>query len=475
MKAYKLLFLSILLIISCVNVSDNLTVPRIEESVEGIITQSEALKTLDEFLSETGMHKTKAGEIRTYSKVEPHFPDFKTKGNDCNPDAYLVNFDNNQGFAILGAKTSVAPIIAVVEQGNTDWERLLPIQKLESLLMKSSKEEVDSDILGKGMTSEEIMTSCVIGALYGDTEVEYEDTKAGYTTNLGPLMGNNYQFGQNVTYCHKGSNRFVTNGCASTAISMILAYNSYPPMVVDACHIDYTKCDTNDGMGYFFKFSDDRVFIKPEDYFKNAWLIPSALSDSQQLSLLNKVDANVISDHGTPSTYGMQPFYRTRYRLTSGVYYMLNCVINNWNGTGTMPDAAVSGLTDLGYTNVKKTKEKSLSSNQITTIISMLNNNKPVLMCGWSLFSLSSSHYWVVDGIRQNSSGTLICCNWGHSGYCDGWFSSDCIREETPIATKSAKKTGNGWNNIIVFSYDIPSTSTAVDIHDFFDNHRVTY
>ena len=32
-------------------------------------------------------------------------------------------------------------------------------------------------------------------------------------------------------------------------------------------------------------------------------------------------------------------------------------------------------------------------------------------MCGWSLGSLSESHYWVVDGIKNENGNTLIHCN----------------------------------------------------------------
>lgn len=103
----------------------------------------------------------------------------------------------------------------------------------------------------------------------------------------------------------------------------------------------------------------------------------------------------------------------------------------------------------------------------------MLYANKPVLMCGWSLWSLGESHYWVVDGIRRNSDETLIHCNWGHSGDYNGWFASDCIREDTPVSSKSSG-TGNGWNHIIVFSYN-KNYSVVNSIREFYDEHRVTY
>lgn len=456
--------------------------PNLDPENYAVIPIDEALNTLTTFLSETEMTNTKSGIERTYSTVSTHYSEQpQTKSGDCIPDAYLVNFDDNQGFAILGANTSIAPIIAVVENGNTDWDRLLPKQNNE--LARTKSEDIginpEQDLLGPGLSPDQIMTLCVIGALYGSDEKDETETKSGpYTTDIEPLMGYNFQFGQNVTYCHKGSNRFVTNGCASTAISMIISYNNYPKMTVDYSLLDYSCCDSNDGVGYRFLFSDDIVYLKTSDYFTNSGSIPTSLTTDQKLGLLTKIDSHVISDHGTPTVYDGISFKRTRYKLTSGVYYTLSNIIKNWNGTGTMPGAAVDGLEALGYTNVSKTQKSSLTSGQISTIINMLNANKPVLMCGWSLFSLSQSHYWVVDGIRQNSNETLICCNWGHSGTNDGWFSSDCIRENAMVATKSNKKSsgsGNGWNNIIVFSYDMSSSTPNRYVHTFYDEHRVSY
>ena len=129
---------------------------------------------------------------------------------------------------------------------------------------------------------------------------------------------------------------------------------------------------------------------------------------------------------------------------------------------------------DLGYTSVDKTKKKELTSAQITTITNMLKAGKPVLMCGWSLGSLSESHYWVVDGIKNENGNTLIHCNWGRSGSSNGWFASDCIRSDAPVSTKSSD-ANNGWNNIIVFSYNMSSTTPSRTINEFYNEHRATY
>lgn len=439
-----------------------------------VVSVEDALQHLYQFLSETQMTKTVSGEDRTISSITPHYSDKPlTKSGDSIPDAYLVNFADESGFALLGANSSIAPIIAVIETGSTDWDKLLPDETIEPQSMDCIDPECD--LLGPGMSPDQILTSCVIGALYGENIDNQCDTKSGpYAIDITPLLGSNFRFGQNVTYCHKGSNRFVTNGCASTAISMIIAYNNYPIMTVDYSLLNYSNCDVEDGVGYRYVFSDDIIFIRPTDYFTNGIMIPTYLSYSDKIAMLNKIDSKVIQQHGTPTITDSKSFTRTRYKLTSGVFYSLSNIIKSWEGTGTMPAAAENGLEDLGYINVSRTQSGSLSNGQINTIINMLSSNKPVLMCGWSFWELDESHYWVVDGIKKNDTETLICCNWGHNGDNDGWFASDCIRTDSRVSTKSSG-ANNAWNNIIVYSYNMSSTIPNRTVNTFSKEHRVTF
>ena len=92
-----------------------------------VVSVEDALQHLYQFLSETQMTKTVSGEDRTISSITPHYSDKPlTKSGDSIPDAYLVNFADESGFALLGANSSIAPIIAVIETGSTDWDKLLP-------------------------------------------------------------------------------------------------------------------------------------------------------------------------------------------------------------------------------------------------------------------------------------------------------------------------------------------------------------
>ena len=119
------------------------------------------------------MTETKSGNKRSISSIETHFSDFAvTKSGEPIPDAYLVNFKNDDGFAILGANTSITPIIAAVEIGNTSWDKVLfPADEIsfDNPDTDGDNEEEDDtymEVLGPGLKSDQILSLCINSALY---------------------------------------------------------------------------------------------------------------------------------------------------------------------------------------------------------------------------------------------------------------------------------------------------------------------
>lgn len=95
-----------------------------------IVPLEDALATLGNFLkeNESGMSATRSGSPREFASVHAYYIpesfEYKTSTRslcetrqDSIPDAYLVNFANDEGFAVLGANSAVADIVAVTEKG----------------------------------------------------------------------------------------------------------------------------------------------------------------------------------------------------------------------------------------------------------------------------------------------------------------------------------------------------------------------
>jgi len=432
-----------------------------------IISIEEALDNLNSFMSDVELTTKHIG--RKISTIDAYYGMNKSI-DPAIPVAYLVNFENESGFAILGANNKMDDVIALTESGSTTWDKLLaPMDKNEK------QESEYSDI-----SPDEMMSLCIRSALFGHDEDSTDvTTKSGTYYNVVLPLTEGLDFYQIHTYCHKNNHNFVISGCASVALAIVVAYNQYPPLRVDYSTINYTNINTYDGVGYHYllDFADD-IYIQPSDYFFNYGSIPSNPTEAQLIALLPMIQSNIYNDHQLVGTINSQLFPRTQYKLISGMHYVLSNIVTGWNATGTMPGAFEDGLEDLGYTNVSKTSASYLSSSQISTIQSMLNNQKPVVLCGWTLTDLTHGHYWVVDGIRTTTDNKYhIHCNWGWGSNYNGWFSTDCIRKTEAVEydTKSGD-SGNAWNNLIVYEYSIGTTpSVSYNVVEFIQNHKVIY
>ena len=212
--------------------------------------------------------------------------------------------------------------------------------------------------------------------------------------------------------------------------------------------------------------------------------IPVSPTHSQVLDLLVRIDKNVLSSHGIPEFDATKhPFLRTRYKLTSAVFYTLNNILESWEATGTLPLAVKSGLQTLGYTNIKTSEYKYLTYKMIEDIRTMLIDGKPVLACGYGITpdQLEHSHYWVIDGIYGEKSNANIHCNWGWGDCknppCNGWFSATCINCFNPLTDYSDTQDSaiqQIWNKIITYQYDMKAVMPYAVVPDLM-RKRIKY
>lgn len=446
-----------------------------------VISESEAINTLQRFLSNME-EATRSEQVKSILSVETHFSDrLITRSGKPIPDAYLVNFANKAGFAVLGANTSVDSIIFVIDEGSATWDTIL-----------SDKKTTDSWI-----TKDNILSLCLSTALRGreqpidtsDNPAPEEDTTGtggNHSLNIAAKTLN-LPFNQIRTYCHKANGDFVVSGCSAVAQAIVAAYNEFPNMYIDGELIDYGKCDTADSNGFYYECTGPSteartIIINPQDYFFNYYDVPDILMDDDTSMLLSSIDPDFFtSNHSIVYCipYNNNPFKRTRFKLISAMFFNTNNTIVGWGATGAMPSAVSDALEDLGYTNVTTSQSFSINYSQQSRIINMLIADKPVIMCGWGV-NLSQSHYWVVDGWRHASSSPLIHCNWGWGGSYNGWFSISCIRKtegfqyDDPNTYASGQHSTSQWLNLITYTYDIPSTVPSFHIFPS-SNYKTTY
>ncbi|MBQ3950176.1 MAG: Spi family protease inhibitor, partial [Bacteroidales bacterium] len=378
MKNKTIIYISIMAItaISCSS-NDKIEQPVNMERVSNestIIPVDEAIKTLNNFLADTKMIATKSGSQREIASIETHLSDSnKDDTRKSIPDAYLVNFKDEEGFAILGANTSIDPVIAVIEDGNTSWEEIMnPAEDIPS--------SFDEDCPDPGISPDRLLSIFVNNALTSKPETKAGEIVYGpYDLEILPLT-QDIKFNQQVTYCHKKNRGYVICGCAATALSIASAYNKVNTFTVDHETLDLSKCNTLDGLGLYYVAKGYPIYVQTSDYFTNYTAIPSSLTESQKIDLLEQVGPGIKAKH-SPITFvnSNALFNRTQYKLISTIFYRLDNIREKWDYTATMPSAVSSLLKELGYTNVKSNSSKAINAGQFERIRSMLENNKPVI------------------------------------------------------------------------------------------------
>lgn len=435
-----------------------------------VIPVDEAIKTLNNFLADTKMIATKSGSQREIASIETHLSDSnKDDTRKSIPDAYLVNFKDEEGFAILGANTSIDPVIAVIEDGNTSWEEIMnPAEDIPS--------SFDEDCPDPGIRPDRLLSIFVNNALTSKPETKAGEIVYGpYDLEILPLT-QDLKFNQQVTYCHKKNRGYVICGCAATALSIASAYNKVNTFTVDHETLDFSKCNTLDGLGLYYVAKGYPIYVQTSDYFTNYTAIPSSLTESQKIDLLEQVGPGIKAKHSPISFVSSKAlFNRTQYKLISTIFYRLDNIREKWDYTATMPSAVSSLLKEFGYTNVKSNSSKAINAGQFERIKNMLENNKPVIICGWGLSNLDESHYWIIDGMRYKGDKAYLSCNWGWGGSKNGWFSSDCLDSSKKVTMYGATKTGdtqNNYDNLIIFTYDLPSSTKNIDVHLIYDRRQ---
>lgn len=280
--------------------------------------------------------------------------------DDSIPTAYVVNFEDDEGFAVLGANRLVPDIVAITESGKINPLTLQVTSNPEVSInsdatfvdMDESEIEYfndnvfittdslyfcneDNDYYDGVSTTDDMATSLIQEYLrtttsdfYVDNRVEGDSSSPRYYTK-SPLLGQ-CSWGQTSPYnkyCKRGTSKQAEafTGCSTTAMAMIVAYNEYPQnLIINDVQIDYKK-------------------------IKN-----------YPLSLLYDTEIEYIS-------LLMGSIFNSVRKVTTSSYTMIT------------PYQIKKLMQKFGYVNVNKLNASKLNSNLLDAISQMLGNNKPVL------------------------------------------------------------------------------------------------
>ena len=422
--------LSLMSIISCYNTLPADLKGEVVESVENdeVIPVDVALRTLEGFMSDTELCKTRSGATRNIASVDKYYSmALRTRTDameddvrDTVPTAYIVNFENQQGFAVLGAKRDVPDIVAIVETGSIDPVTLTVTNDAaehmehESSLFDGMDEEeiaefnehvtITEDSLFYSVEDEDYFDALYNGKPDSFTTILIEQALEGteyfegyfnsdYTPDPGnsdsgstsvvgekyvtqlPLLVTNWDQGSPYNYyCKRGKNKEAKAGCSATALAMILAYNEYPDLWVNGWNIDWTE-----------------------------------------LKKFPKIDS-------------LDAGYQDQVKLLLGSIYSKVKKYTTESFTLITPRQIAIRLDSLGYENVARVASSELDPSMLHEISEMLSNKKPVFMSAIPRWRWKSGHSWVIDGAKYSSGGTyLLHMNLGWEGQSNGYYATHCL------------------------------------------------
>jgi len=366
--------------------------------------------------------------------------------------AYVFNFGNDEGFAIISADTRIeAPILGYTGSGTLGTETDNPglgifLEGAEDYILHSiaeaehKRDSLIGIIMAKLNLENESETKAVTTKTMTFTNMRMTqiiDTRT--TARVSPLLpvqwGQGEPFNQTIpTLCPSRNDGRAPTGCIATAVAQIMAYWQYPANI-DGKTINWTELNKYTG----YPNAYDNVRGKTD-----VW---SATFRTEVAYLMERIGKH------------------TKMKWECG-------------GSGTTPDEAITYLNKLGY----RVAVWPTEYNYNTTLL-MLNNRVPVLVGGYSSrtankflgitmsYTYGGGHRWVVDGFlnqtqyitttvelidkstgkvldRATSSSTnsysYLHNNWGGSGSYNGYFLAGCFdmlsSERLASGTKGSEK-----------------------------------
>lgn len=392
------------------------------------------------------MCATRSGASRQIADITTYYgTDGRTRAASSGiPDAYLVNFEDESGYAVLGANNAVPRIVAVTEGGRI-LDDLTVVSKDEDDYFEPDFTELEDfdwycEEDGDYYTaSAAISTDLIKNALATRKTLDGRDSNVGsdYTGSVhtgdgpsatpmpekAPMLKTNWgqdYYGYN-DYCYRSNGKkLAKTGCSATAMAMITTYNEFP----------------------------------------NSLEINGKVLDWKEMKKYATIDS--LSTSG----------YDDVALLMGSIYYHVEKITGE-GYTLITPEQIKKRMQDFGYTNVIKYADSSLNNEMKLAIAQMLADNKPVFISAIpEIGHISSAHSWVIDGAKYSFITTGECVlhfNFGWYGNNNGYFSTSCLNPakaenyDDPTKVNYAKDYKYTWHFRII-TYDVPKTSDTLSI-----------
>lgn len=421
----------------------------------------EALDYLKAYLETTENAGTKSsGDKRTISDVQKVYAqNLNTKSSagdlDCEVLLYLVNFEDEQGFAVLAADERIpSSIIAIVDKGHLTANELYTAYNDEGRVIfpeyPTDGPGVFTDNQYPGESFMNPNTFSLYDAPSGDYSVgTFNPYSPSATTEDSALESLKDFLGRSIVDYSSGS--------------IWAGDDDEDPKMIDLTDMVREVKTTT---------VDYDIIVAPLLSFAKYWHQESPFNDlypevRKYILLGNKRKAfagcvplaigKIITYFETPSTWnyngvtidwqGLKADYTSASQSASALLRDISERCNSlyfYEGTFTFPSRAKALLESLGFTDVQYKKYDT------ETIKEALKDGNPLFVCsipegGFLNYDLFNSHGWNIDGYQiqtkttttahylndecldessHSVQTTMVHCDFGWEGYMNGYFTS---------------------------------------------------
>ena len=344
---------------------------------------------------------------------------------DCDELLYLVNFEDDKGYAILSADSRIKePILAVTEEGS------ISMSEMQSALESGTRKIFPQyPIFGPGIVylDEDSTNSAINPNVFQLYDSEANDFFVGdLVVDEEPIPNQN--------------SPVVNELIVDYTLNQIIEHDSlpdlpdYPFITTEESYYSYFEEHVSNMLHFASRWSQteykDAVDSEGQDSMifqfnkyhrtvKNFWGTKSKRADvgcfplaiGKILSYHGKMMLYPTYDYVIPwSVFSHSIFSYRQYIdiLARGLKYIGDgCHANYWyNGTFVFPFRAVNFM-DGFFNNVDKI------SYNTSRVVQMLESNKPIIVYsipdgGWINYDISNSHAWNIDGYKTLCNVTVV-------------------------------------------------------------------
>ena len=326
------------------------------------MTRSQRNRAIGEIIT------VKPSDIETYTRSsdEGFSPD--------EPLVYLINYQDDNGYAILAANSSLPdPVIAVTEKGSIN----------DDLLIEDSNAHNGSDF---SAFMQSVIGNYLVNVETDDQEVETGTRSNTTLLNISPLFPNWwYQDDEFSKYCLNDAGVRCKVGCVGLATAMALC-----------------------------RYKKNSAWVYAYGHNHNCMNMQSFLLPPNDIVVLDE-------NESLPDSV---------FRYVADVAKAINTTFGINSSNATLQEASIYFHSIQIYTAERHLNYK------LDYVTDMLPAGKPVVMAGFNNIAFSNGHAWIVDGIQQsyNSNGsiaTYLHCNWGYWGVSNGYYASKVFSPRT--------------------------------------------